>query len=152
MQQPTPATLFALKRRPAPYVSRISAQAIHAQIERRARREALREQLRLTARNAAELTARAWRAAAPWVAATAIATAVGFAQIADDAAKQAATYRNQRDALIAVNQPLASITMQASSLGALATTAHHMAAALDAETGGPPITKTTKRLRGAGEQ
>jgi hypothetical protein len=90
---------------------------------------------RAKSRNALFQKARtAIAATSPWIAATAIITCVGFAQVADDQARQAAAYRAERDALLAANAPGATITLRAATVGELANASRKMAAALDAET------------------
>ena len=127
--------LFTRSDRRTPYTAGITAQSISNKIDRKARKDAIRAQMLLTAGNILQRTATAWRIAAPWVAAVAVVAAISLAQIADDAQKAAADAVKQRDALLAANQPGASIHMQASSLDLLATTARHFAAAIDQEAG-----------------
>ena len=137
--------LFKRNDRRTPYTIGISAQSINAKLARKARKDAIRAQMLLTAGNLLQRTAAAWRIAAPWVAALAVVAAISLAQIADDAQKAAAAAVKQRDALLAANQPGASIHMQASSLDLLATTARHFAQAIDQEAG----RTTPKRGQGA---
>lgn len=138
--------LFGAKRRRAPYTAKISALSISQKNQREARNKAIRAKMLLTAGNLLQRTATAWRIAAPWIAALAIVAAISLAQIADDAKKAVAEAEAQRDALLAANQPGASIHMQASSLALLATTARHFATAIDTEAG------RTHPQRGAGAQ
>ena len=129
--------LFTRSDRRTPYTAGITAHSISQKIDRKARKDATRAKMLLTAGNVLQRTATAWRLAAPWIAALAVVAAISLAQIADNAQKAAADAIKQRDALLAANQPGASIHMQASSLELLATTARHFAAAIDTEAARP---------------
>lgn len=143
--------LLAPAHRHTPYTRGISAKSIIAKIDRKARAEANRAQMLLTARNIAQRTRRAWLACAPWIAALGIIAAISLAQIADDRAARIQTLTSERAALIAVNQPGAKVTIEASSIGALATTARHMANAMEADSMQQPK-HNPKRVRGEGAE